>query len=132
MLRAAHLQSVYPVTAAEIEVSLWVYEPETKVWSRIETARELGISVLPYSRPPVGQGFLGGKVSSAAELPEPTQPAPRPRFPELAAKNGVTPRNSPSSASQRSARKSSRSLNPRASHPTTERTPKTASSTPYP
>ncbi|KAJ7869187.1 aldo/keto reductase [Mycena olivaceomarginata] len=63
-LRRAH--AVYPVTAAEIEVSLWVYEPETK--KVIETARELGISVLAYS--PIGKGFLGGKFSSAAELPE--------------------------------------------------------------
>ncbi|KAJ7869128.1 aldo/keto reductase [Mycena olivaceomarginata] len=55
-LRRAH--AVYPVTAAEIEVSLKV----------IETARELGISVLAYS--PIGKGFLGGKFSSAAELPE--------------------------------------------------------------
>jgi pyridoxine 4-dehydrogenase len=38
---------VHPVTAAEIEVSLWVYEPETK--KVIETASELGISVLAYS-----------------------------------------------------------------------------------
>jgi pyridoxine 4-dehydrogenase len=41
------IDQVYPVTAAEIEVSLWVYEPETK--KVIETARELGISVLAYS-----------------------------------------------------------------------------------
>ncbi|KAJ7359101.1 aldo/keto reductase [Mycena albidolilacea] len=99
-LRRAH--AVYPVTAAEIEVSLWVYEPETK--KVIETARELGISVLAYS--PIGKGFLGGKFSSAAELPEGDYRARYTRLkgdtlahnlrlvsalPELAARKGVTP-----------------------------------------
>ncbi|KAF8190436.1 NADP-dependent oxidoreductase domain-containing protein [Mycena galopus ATCC 62051] len=93
--------AVYPVTAAEIEVSLWVYEPETK--KVIETARELGISVLAYS--PIGKGFLGGKFTSAAELPEGDYRSRYTRFkadtlahnlslvsalPELAAKKGVT------------------------------------------
>ncbi|KAF7351198.1 Aldo/keto reductase [Mycena sanguinolenta] len=56
--------AVHPVTAAEIEVSLWAYEPETK--NVIETARELGISVLGYS--PIGKGFFASK-SSSADLP---------------------------------------------------------------
>ncbi|KAJ7669267.1 aldo/keto reductase [Mycena polygramma] len=51
--------AVYPVTAAEIEVSVWSYEAETK--KVIETARELNISVLGYS--PIGKGFLTGKLS---------------------------------------------------------------------
>jgi pyridoxine 4-dehydrogenase len=38
---------VYPVTAAEIEVSVWSYEKEQK--DVIATAAELGISVLAYS-----------------------------------------------------------------------------------
>ncbi|KAJ6495313.1 aldo/keto reductase [Mycena sanguinolenta] len=62
-LRRAH--AVYPVTAAEIEVSLWAYELETK--KVIDAARELGISVLAYS--PLGKGFIGGKFTSTSELP---------------------------------------------------------------
>ncbi|KAF8190412.1 NADP-dependent oxidoreductase domain-containing protein [Mycena galopus ATCC 62051] len=57
--------AVHPVTAAEIEVSLWAYEPETK--KVIETARELGISVQAYS--PIGKGFLAGKFASPTDLP---------------------------------------------------------------
>ncbi|KAJ7352011.1 aldo/keto reductase [Mycena albidolilacea] len=99
-LRRAH--AVHPVTAAEIEVSLWVYEPETK--KVIETASELGISVLAYS--PIGKGFLGGKFTNASELPAGDYRTGYTRFkgetlahnlrlvsalPELAAKKGVTP-----------------------------------------
>ncbi|KAF7344497.1 Aldo/keto reductase [Mycena sanguinolenta] len=99
-LRRAH--AVYPVTAAEIEVSLWAYELEvTKV---IDTARELDISVLAYS--PLGKGFIGGKFSSASELPAGDYRTRFARFkddtlahnmqlvsalPELAAKKRVTP-----------------------------------------
>ncbi|KAJ7640836.1 aldo/keto reductase [Mycena polygramma] len=57
--------AVYPVTAAEIEVSVWSYEAETK--KVIEAGRELNISVLGYS--PVGKGFLTGKLSKK-DLPE--------------------------------------------------------------
>ncbi|KAJ7754521.1 aldo/keto reductase [Mycena metata] len=62
-LRRAHL--VYPVTVAEIEVSLWAYEAEQK--SVISTAGELGVSVLAYS--PLGKGFFTGRFSSIADLP---------------------------------------------------------------
>ncbi|KAJ7869163.1 aldo/keto reductase [Mycena olivaceomarginata] len=92
------LSGVYPVTAAEIEVNLWSYESETK--KVIETARELGHS------PPIGKGFLGGRFSSAADLPTGDYRSRLTRFkdgnlehnlqvvsalPELAAKKGVTP-----------------------------------------
>ncbi|KAJ7825167.1 aldo/keto reductase [Mycena leptocephala] len=62
-LRRAH--AVYPVTAAEIEVSVWSYEKEQK--DVIATAAELGISVLAYS--PLGRGFLIGTFSSRADIP---------------------------------------------------------------
>ncbi|KAJ7266868.1 aldo/keto reductase [Mycena haematopus] len=99
-LRRAH--TVYPVTAAEIEVSLWAYELETK--KVIDTARELGISIIAYS--PIGKGFLGGRFSSASELPVGDYRARYTRFqddtlahnmrlvsalPGLAAKKRVTP-----------------------------------------
>ncbi|KAF7325317.1 Aldo keto reductase [Mycena venus] len=94
--------AVHPVTAAEIEVSLWVYEPETR--KVIETARELNISVLAYS--PIGKGFLAGKYTSQADLPAGDYRTHYTRLtgdalahnmslvsalPELAAQKGVTP-----------------------------------------
>ncbi|KAJ6543812.1 NADP-dependent oxidoreductase domain-containing protein [Mycena sp. CBHHK59/15] len=50
--------AVYPVTAAEIEVSVWEYGEEQK--KVIATAGELGITVVAYS--PLGKGFLTGKT----------------------------------------------------------------------
>ncbi|KAI0831436.1 aldo/keto reductase [Trametes gibbosa] len=55
-LRRAH--AVHPIAAVEIEVSLWSYEEETK--KVIETAEELGITVVAYS--PLGRGFLTGAI----------------------------------------------------------------------
>ncbi|KAJ7628794.1 aldo/keto reductase [Roridomyces roridus] len=63
-LRRAH--AVYPVTAVEIEVSLWSYEQETK--DVIATAAELGVAVAAYS--PIGRGFLIGKIKSRADFAE--------------------------------------------------------------
>ncbi|KAJ7770976.1 aldo/keto reductase [Mycena maculata] len=61
-LRKAH--AIHPITAAEIEVSLWAYEAEQK--AVIATAAELGISVIAYS--PLGKGFLIGKYTNRADL----------------------------------------------------------------
>ncbi|KAF9078709.1 aldo/keto reductase [Rhodocollybia butyracea] len=63
-LRKAH--SVYPVTAAEIEVSAWEYGEEQK--AVIAAATELNISVLAYS--PLGRGFFTGKINSLADIPQ--------------------------------------------------------------
>ncbi|KAJ7506638.1 aldo/keto reductase [Mycena galericulata] len=63
-LRRAH--AVHPVTAVEIEVSVWSYEKEQK--DVIATAEELGVSVLAYS--PLGRGFLTGAISSRADIPQ--------------------------------------------------------------
>ncbi|KAK7463529.1 hypothetical protein VKT23_006877 [Stygiomarasmius scandens] len=63
-LRKAH--SIYPITAAEIEVSPFEYgENQKKV---IATATELNISVAAYS--PLGRGILTGQIQSTADLPE--------------------------------------------------------------
>ena len=84
-LRKAH--AIHPITAVEIEVSLWSYEEETKkgrcqlrslhvyqslincahYYAVIETAKELGISVVAYS--PLGRGFLTGSIKSVDDLP---------------------------------------------------------------
>ncbi|KAE9397423.1 aldo/keto reductase [Gymnopus androsaceus JB14] len=99
-LRKAH--SIYPITAAEIEVSPWAYEKEQK--AVISTATELNISVVAYS--PLGQGFLTGSIKSLADLPEGDHRAGYERFKEenikanlaivdslkaIAEKKGITP-----------------------------------------
>ncbi|PIL24113.1 transporter [Ganoderma sinense ZZ0214-1] len=61
-LRKAH--AVHPITAVEIEVSMWSYEEETK--KVIAASKELGITVAAYS--PLGRGFLTGTIKSPAEL----------------------------------------------------------------
>jgi len=61
-LRRAH--AVHPVTAAEIEISLFSYEEETK--KVIATAKELGITVFGYS--PIGRGMLAGTMTKKEDL----------------------------------------------------------------
>lgn len=50
---------VHPIAAAEIEVSPWTYEEETR--KVIAAAKELDVSVVAYS--PMGSGFLTGAVT---------------------------------------------------------------------
>ncbi|CAK9210935.1 unnamed protein product [Sphagnum troendelagicum] len=52
-IRRAH--AVHPITAVQLEWSLWVRDSEESV---IPTCRELGIGIVPYS--PLGRGFLAG------------------------------------------------------------------------
>jgi aryl-alcohol dehydrogenase-like predicted oxidoreductase len=60
-IRRAH--AVHPITAVQLEWSLWVRDSEESV---IPTCRELGIGVVPYS--PLGRGFLAGlKPENLAE-----------------------------------------------------------------
>ncbi|KAF9073210.1 aldo/keto reductase [Rhodocollybia butyracea] len=75
-LRKAH--AVYPVTAAEIEVSAWEYGENQK--AVIAAGTELNISVLAYS--PLGQGFLTGQFKSAADIPQGDARAGLDRFQE--------------------------------------------------
>ncbi|XP_057852788.2 probable aldo-keto reductase 2 [Cryptomeria japonica] len=58
-IRRAH--AVHPITAVEIEWSLWSRDVEEEI---IPTCRELGIGIVPYS--PLGRGFF----SSGAKLVE--------------------------------------------------------------
>ncbi|MFE0455172.1 aldo/keto reductase [Streptomyces sp. NPDC058914] len=60
-LRRAH--AVHPITALQSEYSLWERGLEAEI---LPTARELGITVVPYS--PVGRGFLSGKITDTATL----------------------------------------------------------------
>ncbi|CAM6052273.1 unnamed protein product, partial [Sphagnum compactum] len=60
-IRRAH--AVHPITAVQIEWSLWAREVEEDV---IPTCRELGIGIVPYS--PLGRGFFAGfKVAEATD-----------------------------------------------------------------
>ena len=61
-LRRAH--AVHPISALQSEYSLWERNIEGEV---LDTCRELGIGIVPYS--PLGRGFLSGRVARAEELP---------------------------------------------------------------
>ncbi|KAG0605875.1 hypothetical protein M758_9G094600 [Ceratodon purpureus] len=54
-IRRAH--AVHPITAVQIEWSLWTRDIEETV---VPVCRELGIGIVPYS--PLGQGFFSGKA----------------------------------------------------------------------
>ena len=74
-IRAAH--AVHPVTALQSEWSLWTRGIEGEI---LDTCRELGIGVVPFS--PLGRGFLTGAVTSMADLPEGDMRRGLPRFAE--------------------------------------------------
>lgn len=56
-LRRAH--AVHPITAVQVEYSLWRREPETHL---LPLLRELGIAMVPWA--PLGTGFLTGTVNA--------------------------------------------------------------------
>lgn len=60
-IRRAH--AIVPVTALEIEWSLWERQNEADV---IPLARKLGIGIVPWG--PMGTGFLTGAITSRADL----------------------------------------------------------------
>ena len=60
-LRAA--VAVHPIAAVQSEWSIWSRDVERQV---VPAAAELGVGFVPYS--PLGQGFLTGTVTSAANL----------------------------------------------------------------
>jgi aryl-alcohol dehydrogenase-like predicted oxidoreductase len=74
-IRAAH--AVHPVTALQSEWSLWTRGIEGEV---LDTCRELGIGIVPFS--PLGRGFLTGAVKSVRDLPEDDIRRGLPRFAE--------------------------------------------------
>ncbi|OCH92310.1 aldo/keto reductase [Obba rivulosa] len=63
-LRRAH--AIHPIAVAEIEISPFSYEDETK--RVIATAKELGIAIAAYA--PLGAGLLTGTMRSPSDLPE--------------------------------------------------------------
>ncbi|KAE8664684.1 putative aldo-keto reductase 3 [Hibiscus syriacus] len=54
-VKRAH--SVHPITAVQMEWSLWAREIEEEI---VPLCRELGLGIVPYS--PLGRGFFGGKA----------------------------------------------------------------------
>lgn len=99
-LRRAH--AVHPIAVVQNEFSLWTRDVMHD--GVLDTARELGVSVVAYS--PLGRGFLTGKVRSFDALPENDFRRTAPRFADghldknlallepverLAAKHGTTP-----------------------------------------
>jgi aryl-alcohol dehydrogenase-like predicted oxidoreductase len=64
--------AVHPVTALQIEYSLWSREIERDVLPAI---RELGIGLVAYS--PLSRGFLGGEIKTAADLKDNRAHMPR-------------------------------------------------------
>jgi aryl-alcohol dehydrogenase-like predicted oxidoreductase len=71
-LKRAH--QVHPITAVQVEYSLWSREPEQELLTACE---ELGIGLVAYS--PLGRGFLSGKIRSIDQLPanDPRRKLPR-------------------------------------------------------
>lgn len=72
-LRRAH--AVHPLSALQMEYSLWWHEPETEFLPAI---RGLGIGFVPYS--PLGRGLLTGRYRRAEDLPTDDYRRTTPRF----------------------------------------------------
>ncbi|MFZ6991860.1 aldo/keto reductase [Curtobacterium sp. RRHDQ66] len=76
-IRKAH--AVHPITALQSEYSLWTRDPEDGV---LDTLRELGIGLVPYS--PLGRGFLTGAITKPSDLDADDFRLANPRFQEEA------------------------------------------------
>jgi aryl-alcohol dehydrogenase-like predicted oxidoreductase len=74
-IRRAH--AVHPVTAVQIEYSLWSREPAETL---LPLFRELGIGLVAYS--PLGRGFLTGTIRSTQEFAPDDFRLTTPRFAE--------------------------------------------------
>lgn len=67
---------VHQITALQSEYSLWTRDIEGEI---IQTCRQLGIGIVPYS--PLGRGFLTGKIRSIDDLaPDDFRRQAHPRF----------------------------------------------------
>ncbi|KAI9278473.1 aldo-keto reductase [Phascolomyces articulosus] len=64
LLRRAH--KVHPIAAIQVQYSPWFLDIEKN--GLLETAKELGVTVVAYS--PLGMGFLTGDIKSRDELVE--------------------------------------------------------------
>jgi aryl-alcohol dehydrogenase-like predicted oxidoreductase len=71
--------AVHQITALQSEYSLWTRDPEGDV---LDTLRELGIGLVPYS--PLGRGFLTGAITKPSDLGDDDFRSANPRFQEEA------------------------------------------------
>lgn len=63
-LRRAH--AVHPVTAVQVEYSLFCRAIESPQYRLLETARELGVAIVCYS--PLGNGFLANTIRTKEDV----------------------------------------------------------------
>lgn len=82
-LRKAH--AVHPVTAVQIEYSLWSRDPEAEM---LAACRELGIAFVAYS--PLGRSFLTGAVTTSDSLAPDDFRRANPRFSGDALQHNLT------------------------------------------
>jgi len=75
-LRRAH--AVHPIAAVQMELSPLALEIESDQTKFLETARELGVTVVAYS--PLGRGFIGSMFQSRDDLPANEYRMQNPRF----------------------------------------------------
>lgn len=68
--------AVHEITALQSEYSLWTRDIENN--DVLETARELGIGLVPYS--PLGRGFLSGEIKTIDDLEDDDWRRTNPRF----------------------------------------------------
>ena len=81
-IRRAH--KVHPITAIQIEYSLWSREPEHEL---LKVCKELGITFVSYS--PLGRGFLTGAYKSRADFEAGDIRLNNPRFTDEAIKENI-------------------------------------------
>ncbi|KIY68338.1 Aldo/keto reductase [Cylindrobasidium torrendii FP15055 ss-10] len=65
-LRRAH--AVHPISALQVEYSPFALEVEQDPINLVQTAKELGVTVVAYS--PLGRGILTGALKTRQDLPE--------------------------------------------------------------
>ncbi|KAL3429602.1 NADP-dependent oxidoreductase domain-containing protein [Aspergillus tetrazonus] len=65
-LRRAH--AVHPIAALQVEYSLFTLNIESSESDVLQTARELGVTVIAFS--PIGRGILSGQFTSHTSIPE--------------------------------------------------------------
>lgn len=65
-LRRAH--AVHPISALQMEYSLFTMDIESSTSDILKTCRELGITVVAFG--PIGRGILSGQFQSHEDIPE--------------------------------------------------------------
>lgn len=76
-IRRGH--ATHPIAALQSEWSLWSRDIEGEI---LDTCRELGIGIVPYS--PLGRGYLTGAITSTDDLPAQDFRRGTPRFADAA------------------------------------------------